>query len=83
MQGKEEMSNEETYCSILEMANLISNKYNINVKFEIEENKNKYGYAPTLFMKLNSNKIKRLGWKAKVGLSEMYNNMIEYLKVNK
>lgn len=77
------VSNEETYCSILEMANLISNKYNINVKFEIEENKNKYGYAPTLFMKLNSNKIKRLGWKAKVGLSEMYNNMIEYLKVNK
>ncbi len=75
------LANEDTYCSILEMANLVSkNNQNIRVKCIVEENLNKFGYAPTLHMNLDTEKIKKLGWKAKKDLEEMYIRMIEFMK---
>lgn len=75
------VANEDSYCSILEMANLVANKNeNIEVKCVIDDNIEKYGYAPTLCMNLDTTKIKKLGWKAKVNLDEMYNRLIEFMK---
>lgn len=75
------VANENSYCSILEMANLVASKNkNIEVKCIVDENIEKYGYAPTLCMNLDTTKIKKLGWKAKVDLDEMYDRLIEFMK---
>lgn len=75
------VANENSYCSILEMANLVVNKNkNIEVRCVIDNNIEKYGYAPTLCMNLDTTKIKELGWKAKVDLDEMYDRLIEFMK---
>ena len=35
-----------------------------------------HGYAPASCMRLSGEKMERLGWKASVGLEEMYHRMI-------
>lgn len=75
-------ANEDTYCSIYDMAKMVAEKLakgKISVHVEIE-NENKFGYAPTLKMNLDTLKLKSLGWKPKVGLEEAYKRMIEQMK---
>ncbi len=77
------VANENTYCSILEMAKMVANKCTgdrIKVKCEIESDMNKYGYAPTLKMNLDTRKIQKLGWKANVNLENMFKNMIKTIR---
>ena len=51
------------------------------IRVRIEElEDNKEGYAPTLHMNLDTTKLKRLGWKPKTGLPEMYRKMIASMK---
>lgn len=72
-------ANESTYCSIYEMAEMVAMKCadgEIKVKVEIED-ENKYGFAPTLKMNLDTKKLQELGWKPEVGLEEMFCNLIE------
>ncbi len=76
------VANENTYCSIFEMAQLVANECsenNICVKVE-EEDINKFGYANTLCVNLDTSKIQNLGWKPKFNLKEMYLNLIETMK---
>lgn len=78
-------ANEDTYCSIYEMAKLVAEKCsNKKISVIIEENEDiaKLGYAPTLKMNLSTEKLKRLGWKAKVGLSDMFEIMIQDMRIN-
>lgn len=75
-------ANEATYCSIYEMANLVAkecslSKINVIVKEQVDITK--LGYAPTLKMNLSTNELQSLGWKAKIGLVEAYNRMINYM----
>ena len=75
-------ANEETYCSIYEMARMVAEEIGggrIRVRIEELED-NKEGYAPTLHMNLDTTKLKRLGWKPKTGLPEMYRKMIASMK---
>lgn len=75
------VANEETYCTILEMANLMKKlNNNINVKIKDTEDLNKFGYAKTLHMNLDTNKIKKLGFKPSVNLEEMFKNTIDSIK---
>ena len=72
-------ANPETYCSIAEMAEVVCHdiaKDEIKVIFELDDI-TKYGYASTLYMKLNVDKLKALGWKPSVSLTDMFNRMIE------
>ena len=72
-------ANEDTYCSILEMAKMVAEKCaenKINVLIKIEDEK-KFGYAPTLKMNLDTSKLRELGWKPKRGLESMFSLMIE------
>lgn len=75
-------ANEDTYCSIREMAEMVALECahnEIDVRIELEEN-DKRGYAPTLHMNLSTEKLRSLGWEAQVPLQEMYLNMIADMK---
>lgn len=74
------VANENTYCSILEMAKLVArNNSKISVKVELEDIE-KFGFAPTLHMNLDTTKLQNLGWRATVDLDEMYKRTINYMK---
>ncbi len=77
-------ANEDSYCSIYEMAQLVASiaPNNIEVKIEIED-ESKYGYAPVLHMNLDTTKLKSLGWKASTDLTEMYHKLIEFMTAQK
>ena len=71
-------ANEDTYCSIAQMAEMVAKQGGVNVRIEAE-NIQKDGYASTLFMNLNTNKIRNLSWFPKYKLSEMYEKMISHM----
>ena len=73
------VANEETYCSIYEMASLVAGKYGIQVEIQ-EQDIASQGYADTLYMNLDTAKLQKLGWKPQVGLEEMYDSMIQSMK---
>ena len=72
-------ANEDTYCSIYDMALLVARECangNINVVINEKEDISKFGYAETLHMNLDVSKIESLGWHAETNLIEMYKKMI-------
>lgn len=76
-------ANEETYCSIAEMAQLVLNvcgNGEQTVRFEPEEKAEKFSYAPTLCMNLDTAKLRTLGWEPQIGLEEMYRRMCEGMR---
>ena len=69
------LSNEATFCTIREMAEMLVAKYpesGSHLIFDIPEDANQYGYAPTSRMLINSEKARALGWTPQVGLDEMF-----------
>ena len=73
------VSNEETFCSIREMAELVIKSYprsGSSLVFDIPEDSEKYGYAPPSRMLVNAEKLRALGWQAHVGMKEMYARLI-------
>lgn len=70
-------ANEDTYCSIYEMAQLAAGlgKKKVDVRIQTDEDM-QYGYAPALRMNLSTAKLKRLGWSSTKNLSEMYQALI-------
>ncbi len=71
-------ANEETYCSIYEMAQLVAAECaegRISVRIEEPENIASLGYAPTLCMNLDTRKLRKLGWNPSIGLKEMFVNL--------
>lgn len=75
-------ANEQSYCSIKEMAESaaslpIAEKFGGKVDVKIVESKeSKAVYPSELFMDLSTDKIQALGWKATVSLQEMFHRMI-------
>ena len=77
------ISNPETNIMIKDMANMVATKIakgKIKVVFDIPEDNLKYGYAPDVKMKINSDKMQDLGWKPEIGLEEAYIRLIESMK---
>ena len=76
--------NEDTHMQIREMAAMVAEKIadgNIQVIFDIPESAMKYGYAPSVKMRLSGAKMRSLGWKPEVDLPEMYERMIADMNI--
>lgn len=67
------VANENSYCSISEMAHFLENEYT-KVEYKIDEVNR--GYNPTVKIALNTEKLNALGWEAKVNLKEMFDRLI-------
>ena len=79
------VANSQTYCSIKEMAQLVADTIahgKIKVRFEMAEDITKLGYTDTLYMDLDDQKIKSLGWYPTVDLQEMFERMIQGFEEN-
>lgn len=71
-------ANQQTYCSIYEMAQEICTnlgKNLINVKIELNEKESKK-FSPPHFYNLDTTAIRRLGWSPTINLMDMYERMI-------
>lgn len=78
------VANEDSYCSIWEMANMVAQDISgkINVRVE-EDDIGKYGYSPRLNMNLDIAKIKQMKWEPQISLEEAYRRLIKYLEENR
>ena len=74
------VANENTYCSILDMAKLVARKNNIDIIYDFAKYPSSCGYAPTLHMNLDTTKLKQLGWKANYDLEHMYDRLINTMQ---
>lgn len=59
------VADESTYCSIAEMAAEIAKRYGISVKYDVQDTA-KNGFPDTLYMDLDTSRLKELGWKCQV-----------------
>ena len=69
------VANEDTFCSIYEMASLVAGEYGQKVVIE-EQDVSGSGYAATLHMDLDTSKLRSLGWRPTADLKDMYAKMI-------
>lgn len=77
------VSNESTFSTIREMAEMLTRKYpesGSKLVFDIPEDANKFGYAPTSRMLVNAEKVTALGWKPEVSLEEMFERLIASMR---
>lgn len=70
------IANEETYSSIFDMSKMVIETFNPKCKLIIE-NSNNNMYSKDSLIKLDTSKIKNLGWKAQIELKEMYKKLIQ------
>lgn len=70
-------ANEDTYCSILDMAKLVAKEIGHDaMQVVIKENPDAAKkYMPEMFMHLDSAKLEKLGWRPTTGLVDMYKRM--------
>lgn len=77
------VTNPDTACSIKEMAQLVCDIFpeaDIKVAIDIPEDVNSFGYNPEMIIKLDSSRLECLGWKAQVGIEEMFKRLIESMR---
>ena len=80
------VTNPDTACSIKEMAQLVCDTFpisDIKVEIDIPENIASFGYNPEMVIRLDSSKLEALGWKATVGMKEMFQRLVESMKISK
>lgn len=74
------ISNDNTYMSIRQIAEYLRDNFNTDIKVLVEENGSKnYGYAPETKLRLSSAKLVELGWRPNYGLKEIFERLIAYL----
>lgn len=77
------VSNEATFGTIREMAEMLVATYpqsGSKLVFDIPEDAQKFGYAPTSRMLVCSEKLNALGWQAQVNLPEMFDRLIRSMQ---
>lgn len=71
-------ANDNTYCSIKEMAELVAKMTDVKVVVEISEESSKL-YPAELYMNLSVDRLTSLGWQGKHNLQSMFERMIKAL----
>ena len=66
---------EDSYISVRDLAQFVQDSFNRSGKVVINL-RDDMGYAPLTRIKLNTNKLRSLGWEAKYGLYEMFEDLI-------
>ncbi len=77
------VSNEATFSTIREMAEMLIADYSESgskLVFDIPEDANKYGYAPTSRMLVNAEKLRALGWEPEADLREMFRRLLASMR---
>ncbi len=72
-------ANPDTFISIRGMAELLINRYpqsGSKLVFDIAPDAGKLGYNPKVRLNLCTDKLQKLGWKAKIGLEQMFDELI-------
>lgn len=80
------VTNMNTAISIYDMAQLVCDTYSesgIQVECDIPENLASFGYNPEMVIRLDSTKLQELGWMPTVDLKEMYERLIESMKLSR
>ncbi len=80
------VTNENTKCSIREMAQLVCDIFpesGISVCFDTPKEISSYGYNPEMIIALDNSKLRSLGWSATVDLSEMFKRMVDSFQLRK
>ena len=75
-------ANEDTYCSIREMAEMVAEEFGqgcVRVRCEAGD-ADAAGYAPELHMNLDTGKLRELGWQPKTGLAQSFREMIRDMR---
>ncbi|HAU5604576.1 TPA: NAD-dependent epimerase/dehydratase family protein [Citrobacter koseri] len=73
------------HSSIINMAKLVAEKIadnRIKVDIQIPQDLNNYGYAPTVKLRLNSDKLRALGWEPSTDLEHMFKRMISSWEIS-
>lgn len=73
------IANRRSAISIKDMAKMLVNNYkesDIRVVYNLE-NVEEHGYNPTVKIRLDTSKIEKLGWEAKIELNEMFDRLIK------
>lgn len=73
------IANTEASCTIREMAEIVAKEISgkINVIIEDDDKLKSAMYASKTAYRLNSDKLKALGWESHIGIKEMYERMIQ------
>lgn len=73
------IANEDTYCTIREMADMLCREFNPNSHTVIQL-KSGLGYPATTKLKLSTSKLRKLGWQPRIGLKDMFARLIDSLR---
>ena len=75
------VANPSTYCTIREMADRIAMRYpGVHVVSDLAAAEGR-GYAPEVHICLDVSKLRSLGWSPRIGLDEMFDEMINEWRV--
>lgn len=75
------VADENTYCSIAEMAERVASDNGIQVEYDIQDAAAN-GYLQTLYMYLDTSKLQELGWKPQgYSIVEMYRRMFAGMEI--
>lgn len=75
------VANEETYTSVKDLALYLIANFNPQCKLDFHQRDNQ-GYAPETHLNLSCAKLRSLGWTPKINKRNMFQNLIEGVKIN-
>lgn len=76
------VANEKTTSSIMEMSKMVAKEFGDGIKVVVKTDSNGFAtmFSPPSVIKLDTTKIRSLGWQPYVELKEMYKKLINYYK---